>query len=147
MLIVGYTYGTKITFDLYGTKDGRKSSIVGPYTLTTTPPGSPIYIETADMKPGTKKQVEKAHSGGTATATYTITYADGSTKKQVFNSKYKNWPAQFLVAPGENPNKKTDTPVDATPAPVSGDISTQPVAQPTTTDSPFATEAPIIPSP
>ncbi len=96
ILIIGYVIGDKITFELYGTKDGRVSEIIGPKLLSETPPGDPIYIETTDLAPGVIKQVETPHSGGSATATYIVTYADGTKKTVEFRSWYRRWPAQYL---------------------------------------------------
>ena len=72
VLIIGYVIGDKVTFELYGTKDGRTSKIDGPKKLTETAPGEPVYIETTDLAPGVIKQVETPHPGGSAVATYTI---------------------------------------------------------------------------
>lgn len=107
ILIQGRVVGDRITFDFYGTKDERTATIDGPHTLSSTPAGEPIYMETDTLKPGVKKQVERAHPGGSAIATYTITYPDGTKKEQVFKSVYRNWPAQFLV--GADPSKATTT--------------------------------------
>ncbi|MDP2656447.1 MAG: VanW family protein [bacterium] len=112
ILITSNVVGSKITFSLYGTDDGRTANVDGPYILSTTPAGKPVYIETDTLKPGEEKQVEYPHGGGTATATYTVRYADGTVQKKVFNSKYKNWPATFLV--GKEPDTTTDT---TTPTP------------------------------
>ncbi|MEK9209074.1 MAG: hypothetical protein AAB910_03290, partial [Patescibacteria group bacterium] len=62
ILIIGYVIGDKATFELYGTKDGRTSQIIGPKLLTETSPGEPVYIETTDLAPGVIKQVETPHS-------------------------------------------------------------------------------------
>jgi vancomycin resistance protein YoaR len=96
VLIIGYVAGDKITFELYGTKDGRTSQVIGPTKLTETPPGEPIYIETTDLAPGVVKQVETPHPGGSATATYIVTYPDGTKKSVEFKSWYRRWPAQYL---------------------------------------------------
>lgn len=96
VLIIGYVIGDKITFELYGTKDGRTSDIIGPKLLSETPSGEPIYIETTDLAPGVIKQVETPHPGGSATATYIVTYADGTKKTTEFRSWYRRWPAQYL---------------------------------------------------
>lgn len=97
ILIVGYVVGDKITFEFYGTKDGRTGKVTGPTILTETPAGEPVYIETTELAPGVTKQVEFPHPGGSTTATYTITYADGTTKTQEFKSWYRRWPATYLV--------------------------------------------------
>ncbi len=102
ILLQAYAVGDKLTFDIYGTKDGRTSMIDGPHTLSTSPAGDPIYIETDELKPGEQKRVEIAHPGGSAIATYTITYPDGTTKENVFRSFYRPWPERFLV--GRDPN-------------------------------------------
>jgi vancomycin resistance protein YoaR len=97
ILIVGYVQGTKVTFEMYGTQDGRTSEIDGPYTLTETSAGEPVYIDTDELPVGEVKQVEWPHPGGSAVATYTITYPDGTQESQEFKSWYRRWPAKFLV--------------------------------------------------
>lgn len=101
MLLSGYVHGDKVTFEFYGTNDGRRSSIEGPQLLSTTSAGEPILIETDTLPKGERKQIEKAHAGGSTVATYTITYPDGSVNEQVFKSVYRRWPAQFLVGTKE----------------------------------------------
>ena len=107
ILIEGFVEGDKITFNFYGTSDGRTAAVDGPKKLSETPAGEPIYTETDTLKPGEKKQIEKPHPGGTAITTYTITYPDGTVKTEEFKSHYRNWPAQFLV--GIDPSKATST--------------------------------------
>lgn len=97
VLIIGYVVGDKVTFELYGTKDGRTSMIDGPHLLTEVPAGDPVYIPSPLLPQGQTKQVETPHPGGTAVASYGIIYADGRTDSQVFHSRYRPWPAKFLV--------------------------------------------------
>lgn len=136
ILITTYVAGTKITFNLYGTDDGRTAKVDGPHTLSTTGSGKPVYIETDTLAPGVKKQVETAHGGGSAIATYTVTYPDGTVKKNVFKSVYKNWPATYLVGKvttATTPEEGTDT--EAIPP------ATEPSAAPTTDVPPFGDPA------
>lgn len=107
ILVISYVHGTKITFELYGTKDGRTSNIIGPTMLTEVDPGEPVYIETDELEPGEVKQVEWAIPGGSAVATYVVTYGDGRIEEQEFKSYYRKWPDKFLI--GRDPN--------ATPSP------------------------------
>ncbi len=100
VLIIGSVAGDKVTFELYGTSDGRTSLVDGPHTLTQTPAGEPVYIDEPTLAVGVKKQVEVPHPGGSAVATYTITYADGTKKAQIFSSWYRPWPAKYLVGTG-----------------------------------------------
>jgi vancomycin resistance protein YoaR len=101
ILLYSYVAGDRVTFELYGTKDGRRSVVAGPVKLTETPSGDPIYTETDELPKGTTKQIEKPHPGGTTVATYTITYADGVKNEQKFTSYYRPWPAKFLVGTKE----------------------------------------------
>lgn len=119
VLIIGYVIGDKITFEFYGTKDGRTSEIIGPKLLSETPSGEPIYIETTELAPGVIKQVETPHPGGSAVATYKVTYADGTKKTTEFRSWYRRWPAQYLkgVLVLSSPTQTPTPSVGATPTP------------------------------
>ncbi|HXV26789.1 MAG TPA: VanW family protein [Candidatus Paceibacterota bacterium] len=116
VLVIGYVHGDRVTFELYGTKDGRSAEIEGPVTLTEVPAGDPIYIETDELAPGETRQVEWPHPGGSAVATYRVTYADGHTEVQEFKSWYRKWPAQFLVgAASSAASTPAPTPFPVTP--------------------------------
>lgn len=105
-----------VTFELYGTSDGRRSTVGQPQILETSTPGAPIYVETADLPAGEVKQIEKAHDGAKTIVTYVVKNADGTDRfEQSFRSTYKAWQARFLVG---------TAPV-ATPAPV---VETSPPA-------------------
>ncbi|HWA64477.1 MAG TPA: VanW family protein [Candidatus Paceibacterota bacterium] len=67
ILIQTHISGTKIYFDLYGTSDGRKVAVDGPYQYDIQPDGS--------MK---------------ASFTRTIAYSDGTSVSRIFNSNYKS---------------------------------------------------------
>ncbi|OGZ58241.1 MAG: hypothetical protein A3B96_00995 [Candidatus Spechtbacteria bacterium RIFCSPHIGHO2_02_FULL_43_15b] len=97
ILIQGYVEGDRVTFELYGTSDGRRSEIEGPRTLSSTPPGDPIYIETDTLPEGQTKKIDSAHPGGVAAALYKIIYSDGKEEIQEFKSYYRNWPEKYLI--------------------------------------------------
>jgi len=97
ILVQGVVEGDKITFSLYGTKDGRVAEVDGPHTLSTFGAGAPIYVDTDTLKKGVTKRLETAHAGGTAVATYKVTYPDGEVNEQEFKSYYRGWPARYLV--------------------------------------------------
>lgn len=109
ILIWGYVKDSKVTFEIYGTKDGRESEVIGPKKLSETPPGDPIYAETDTLPKGVTKQIETPHPGGTATATYRVTYPSGEIKEQIFKSSYRAWPARYLVGTAENNQAATDS--------------------------------------
>lgn len=101
ILIQGYVEGDVITFEFYGTKDGRTAEVDGPHLLNSIAPGPPIYTETDTLDKGVTKRIEMAHAGGNAIATYKVTYSDGKINEQVFKSYYRPWPAQYLVGTKE----------------------------------------------
>lgn len=129
ILIQGFIQGDSLTFEFYGTKDGRRSEIIGPKLLSSTAPPPDVYVETGDLPTGEVKQVEKPHPGGKATATYKVFDQDGKLRnEQVFNSSYKAVPARFLKGTGPQP-------VQPSPEP-------SPSPEPTPTASPEPTSNP-----
>ena len=103
ILVQGYVEENNLTFELYGTKDGRVAKLEGPFTSGYTDPPSPIYTETDTLPPGETKQIEKAHKGASSVAYYKVFDKDGKEiNNQTFKSKYKSWPAQFLI--GKSPD-------------------------------------------
>ncbi len=110
VLIQSKIQGTKISFDLYGTKDGRSSTISDPTVSDITSPPPPQYVDTDTLKKGEQKQIERAHDGATAVVSYTVKYADGKEAKQTFRSKYKAWQARYLVGTREDAPAPTPTP-------------------------------------
>ncbi len=112
ILIQGYTEGNNITFEIYGTKDGRESRIEGPYILSTTPPPPPERINTDTLPKGTEKKVESEHPGAVTTATYIVTRNGKEINRQVFNSSYIPWQARYLVGTAETPPPAEAAPAD-----------------------------------
>lgn len=98
--------GNTITFELYGTSDGRVSTIGAPQILEESPPGDPIYSNTDTLYVGQTKQVETAHPGAKTAVNYTVTRDGKEIYKQIFRSTYKPWPAQYLIG-----TKPLETPV------------------------------------
>ncbi len=101
ILIYGYVQGNKLTFELYGTKDGRAAQVDGPHQLTQEAPGDPVYIETDTLAKGETKQIEKPRAGGSTLATYAITYPNGKVVTKQFKSYYRRVPARYLVGTHE----------------------------------------------
>lgn len=98
VLIQSKVEGTKITFEAYGTKDGRKIEVSSPAAYDITTPGAPVITETDTLPAGQRKQIEKAHNGATAKFDYKVTSASGEILQQkTFISKYIPWPEKWLV--------------------------------------------------
>ena len=103
VLIQSEIVGTKITFNLYGTKDNRKVEISDPVVSDYTNPDPPVYAETDTMPAGQTKRIEKAHQGATAVFDYKVTGADGTVLQQkTFKSVYVPWQERWLVGTGTN---------------------------------------------
>lgn len=97
-----YITGKNLTFELYGTRDGRTAAVDGPHTLQTfEPSGDPIYVNTDTLPKGTTKQIDPPVQGAKTTATYTVTRGGTVINTQTFNSFYQAMPAQYLVGTHE----------------------------------------------
>lgn len=97
ILIHAYIKGTIITYEFWGTKDGRIASVPTPKVTNIVSPPPTKLIETLDLPPGKKNCSEVAHAGADATLEYTVTYADGTVNKEIFNSHYRPWQAVCLI--------------------------------------------------
>lgn len=113
VLVQAFIKDNKVTFEIFGTKDGRVSTISAPTILEDIPVGSPIYTETDTLYKDEKKQIETAHNGAKTEVTYTVARDGKQIAKQIFKSYYKPWPAQYLVGTKERPVVAPE----ATPAP------------------------------
>lgn len=81
--------GNNLTFRFYGTKDGRTIDIPEPRVYNRTAIPATQNIEVDDLKPGEKKCQAPGHPGADATASYTVTKADGIKVTQTFQSHYR----------------------------------------------------------
>jgi vancomycin resistance protein YoaR len=105
VLLDPHLKGTTLDFNFWGTSDGRKASRTIPKKLAAQPAPPKKEIPTTTLPPGKVKCTEKAHAGATMLFTYTVEYADGTVKKEDFQSYYKPWAEVCLigVAPTSTP--------------------------------------------
>jgi vancomycin resistance protein YoaR len=108
VLIHAFTQGDEVIYEFWGTEDGRSTLFKGQAEVTevadlkprvfnqVSPPPTKL-VETLDLKPGEKKCTETAHAGADAEFSYTVTYADGTQKEEVFRSHYRPWQAVCLI--------------------------------------------------
>lgn len=99
ILIQGRVDGSKITFDFYGTKDGRTVETTAPEIYDVTPPPPDIYIDDPSLAPGEVKRIDRAHNGAKAKFYYRVTKNGKITEKE-FKSEYVPWAAKYLRGPG-----------------------------------------------
>jgi len=105
--------GDIISFEFWGTKDGRQIENTKPTIYNIVKPEPAKIIETTDLKPGVKKCTEKAHNGADAYFDYKVTYPDGQIKQKRFSSHYVPWQEVCLLGVAEltaPPDTATSTP-------------------------------------
>lgn len=103
--------GNELTFEFYGTSDGRKVEQTEPKIFNFVKPPETKIIETLDLKPGEKKCTERAHTGADTEFSRKITYANGETKEETWTSHYRPWQEVCLLGveklteenPSDNP--------------------------------------------
>lgn len=86
----------KLTFEFYGTSDGRVAEISTPRIWDITPPPPDQYQDDPTLPAGTVKQVEKAISGAKAAFDYKVTRNGETLQKRTFYSNYRAWQAVYL---------------------------------------------------
>ncbi len=116
VLIQGRVDGTRLTFELYGTKDGRQTSIDGPAILSTTPaPTEILYLDDPTLPAGTTRVKEKAHDGAKTVFTYTVTKDGKQIHKSTFTSVYKAWQAKSYRGTGPAPSPSPSPAIETSP--------------------------------
>lgn len=115
ILIQTKVRGNTLTFEFWGTSDGRKVSFEGenkvdnlrylkPTIFNITKPGPAKEIETTELAPGERKKTESAHNGADAVFYQYITKPGQETEKITWSSHYVPWQEVWLV--GVDPAKK-----------------------------------------
>lgn len=103
ILIQAKTDETSITFEFFGTKDGRQIEITQPQVFNFKTPGDPVYIEDSTLPKGEVKQIEKAVNGADAVFYYKVTLSGKVLEQKTFKSRYVPWKAKFKVGTKEEP--------------------------------------------
>jgi len=101
ILIQSYTNGLTLYVDLYGTSDGRLSSLTTPIVTNQTPPPPELRQDDPTLPRGTVKQVDFPAWGANVSFNRTVTREDQTLSKDTFNSSYKAWQAVYLVGTKE----------------------------------------------
>lgn len=119
--------GNILTFELWGTSDGRTVEISKPKIYNFVSPGPTKIIETEDLAPGVKKCTEKAHTGADAEFSRTVTSKTGETKTETWTSHYIPWSAVCLVGKEPAPPPAESPTPESTPPPVTPDPALNPL--------------------
>ncbi|MEO5951707.1 MAG: VanW family protein, partial [Chloroflexia bacterium] len=98
-ILVEAVAGTDLlTVNIYGTKQASEVKLEGPVITNRKSAPPDVYEVDARLAPGTKKQVETAHSGLTTDITRRIITPGQPDKIDEFKSTYQPWPNMFIVA-------------------------------------------------
>ncbi len=87
---------SKLTFDLFGTDDGRQTVVSTPVILSTTPPPPPVYEDRPDLPAGTLQQIDTAHWGAKTVFTRKVTRNGTVLIDESVSSDFIPWPARYL---------------------------------------------------
>lgn len=89
-----------LTFEIYGTSDGRVATITKPRIVESTPAPEPLYQDDPTLPTGTIKQIERAVAGAKVVFDYSVERNGEIIYKKQFLSNYKPWQAVFLRGTG-----------------------------------------------
>lgn len=90
----------RLTFEIYGTDDGRVSSTTKAVITSTTPPPEDLYTDDPALPAGVIKQVDYKSWGAKSFFKYSVV-RDGETLiNKTFYSNYQAWQAKFLRGTG-----------------------------------------------
>ncbi|MBI5449309.1 VanW family protein [Candidatus Gottesmanbacteria bacterium] len=85
-----------LTFELYGTNDGRRSEILNHQVWGITPPPAPLYQDDPTLPKGRTKQVDFAAWGAKSSFQYKVTRNGETLQDQIFTSNFQPWRAVYL---------------------------------------------------
>lgn len=91
---------TTLTFELYGTSDGRQATVSKPKIWEQTAPPPDLYQDDPTLPTGTVKQIEKSIWGAKVSIDWLVTRNEEILQKQTIYSKYQPWQAVFLKGTG-----------------------------------------------
>lgn len=86
----------RLTFNLYGTSDGRQSVISTPVVSSQTPPPDPLYQDDPTLPAGTVKQVDFSAWGANVSFGRTVTRNGKTIISETYYSNYQPWRAVYL---------------------------------------------------
>lgn len=85
-----------LTFDFYGTSDGREVSITSPVVTNQTPPPPDLYQDDPTLPVGTVKQADFKAAGATVKFSRTVKGNGEVLFTDSYTSNYRPWQAVYL---------------------------------------------------
>lgn len=89
-----------LTFDIYGTSDGRKSYVSKPVVSSQIAPADDLYVDDPSLPAGTIRQIEHKAWGARVTFDYKVTRGSEVLIDQKVQSTYRPWQAVYLRGTG-----------------------------------------------
>jgi vancomycin resistance protein YoaR len=86
----------RLTFNLYGTSDGRKVSMTTPVVTSETPPLPTVYQDDPTLPIGQTRQIDFAAWGAHVTFSRTVYKNGKAIITDTFNTNYQPWAAVYL---------------------------------------------------
>jgi len=87
---------TSLTFELYGTSDGRRAEVTKPVILSQSPPPEDFYQDDPTLEAGVVKQVDWRAWGAKVNFNYKVMRGEEIIYDKVFFSAFQPWRAVFL---------------------------------------------------
>jgi vancomycin resistance protein YoaR len=97
ILIQTQVVGMKLTINIYGTSDGRITTMTKPVILSQTPPLPEIRQDDPTLPRGVVKQVDFAAWGANVVFTRKVIRNGQEIQNNTFRSNYRPWQAIYLV--------------------------------------------------
>ena len=98
LLMQTYTEGDyELYIVLYGTPDGRRVEMEGPYISKHVNPPPTEYVQTSTLPAGKTKQLENSHAGFTAIWFRHLFDKDGKETKEPIETHYKAMPNKIAI--------------------------------------------------
>lgn len=97
VLIQAYTVGQTLYVDLYGTADGRVTTLTQPVVTNQTPPPPELKQDDPTLPKGTVKQVDFSAWGAKVSFKRIVTREGETLTSENWISNYKPWQAVYLV--------------------------------------------------
>lgn len=93
------TKNLTLTFELYGTDDGRRAEIFNHNVWNVVPPPPDLYQDDPTLPKGTTKQVDFAAWGASTSFQYKVTRGGEVLQDTKFVSNFRPWQAVYLRGP------------------------------------------------
>lgn len=87
---------SELTFELFGTSDGRVATVSEPVIVSQTPAPEPLYQDDPEMPKGQVKQIDFAASGAVVYFTTEVKRNGKTIISEKYTSRYRPWQAVFL---------------------------------------------------